>query len=455
MNIQDHKTDQVFRNKLHGYEVVPPPEVWERVSVGMSKQKRKAVWLWWPVAAASVVLAFIAGWYLSGSNNFDESLYAELENLKQQQISQLAISPIYEQHLLVELAKPKFEEFSKLLSASHMRTALQVEKNQRETISYEKLKGFQPELVAHVVHSLIVNNNEEKWMNEKDQAIMAANLLAMNNGNNEVVTDKWAVGLQGSPVYSFEPSSALASKSEANTLMMRNDVGTNYQVSMVGGLAVSYKAASRIKLISGVNYNEVAQGTANVGVSYAGQNWLGSRKDYMYDYAPLPETETAQMPDQQNAILNTPTGLANVSLPKGVELNQISKTANYNTELIENYDFKQLAGYVELPFLMHYQLIDKQLGLYLLGGLNTNLLVSNNVQLFNNSEVIATGVTEGLRNVTFSSSVGFGMNYMLTDRFVLSLEPTMKIYLNTLNTLPVYTTKPYTLGVFSGITYQF
>ena len=140
--------------------------------------------------------------------------------------------------------------------------------------------------------------------------------------------------------------------------------------------------------------------------------------------------------------------------PDGVALASV-KTYSVTSESNQNYNFEQSAGYIEVPLLMHYQLIDKRFGLHLIGGVNTNILVRNNVSLANQNQVIAQSTTEGLRPVVFSSSVGMGLNYGLSERFSLNFEPTLKIKLNSLNTQSGYDAKPYTFGIFSGITYQF
>ena len=88
-------------------------------------------------------------------------------------------------------------------------------------------------------------------------------------------------------------------------------------------------------------------------------------------------------------------------------------------------------------------------------GINTNLLVSNNILVYNEQNIVGKGATEGLRDLAFSSSIGVGLNYELSKHFSLSFEPTVKLFLNTLNTQNRYNSKPYTLGVFSGISYQF
>jgi hypothetical protein len=82
-------------------------------------------------------------------------------------------------------------------------------------------------------------------------------------------------------------------------------------------------------------------------------------------------------------------------------------------------------------------------------------LVGNTARLENQQQVLGTGKIEGLRQITFSSSLGMGMNYELTQRFNLTVEPTFKIQLNSLNTQQNFNARPYAFGIFSGISYQF
>lgn len=130
-------------------------------------------------------------------------------------------------------------------------------------------------------------------------------------------------------------------------------------------------------------------------------------------------------------------------------------TNNYASEVARNYNLKQQAGYLEIPLVVRYKIIDRRMDFLLLGGINTNVLMSNNASLVDNKEIIANGKIEGLNPLTFSSSVGMGISYAISDRFNLSVEPTMKILLNSLNKQSGYDSRPYAVGIFTGISYQF
>jgi hypothetical protein len=144
-----------------------------------------------------------------------------------------------------------------------------------------------------------------------------------------------------------------------------------------------------------------------------------------------------------------------MSMNTGATLASSNNMNSLVPEVSQNFEYQQQAQYVEVPMVLRYNLIDKRIGMNLLGGINTNFLVNNLVQLANESEIIANGKIEGLRAVTFSSSLGVGVNYELTKRFNLSLEPTLKVQLNSLNANSNFDSRPYTFGIFSGIAYRF
>lgn len=458
MQNNEHKIDQVFREKLSGYGSPPPPAVWDRISdsMGYSRRKNNMLWLWRASAAASVLLAFLAGWYLSNQTNNDQQLFSELEQIRANQSKQLIIHSPVEQNISIQLQPTPIQPFIATAYPDQERLFAQATTAQRETVVIENLNPRENGLLTSKASQMKLSNPNIVLLNEADQEIIEANLLALaNQSETRGSKNSWAVGVQGSPVFSFDqPATGNNYHATPESGWAQRDVATSYQPSLVGGISVSYNTGSKISITSGISYNELAQGSANVGVSFAGQNWLNERMGASFDYASTP-IESNLVPESNNVMLNTQSGLANVTLPKGVQLNEVSKYNSLATNTIENYDLKQAAGYIEIPFLMRYKLLDKQFGIHLLGGINTNVLVSNNVQLVNRDEIIASGVTEGLRDIAFSSSVGMGMSYEISQRFAINVEPTLKVFLNSLNSQANFNTRPYSLGIFSGVTYQF
>jgi opacity protein-like surface antigen len=83
-----------------------------------------------------------------------------------------------------------------------------------------------------------------------------------------------------------------------------------------------------------------------------------------------------------------------------------------------------------------------------------NFLLNNSVYAVLDNGKYPVGTTEGLNSISLSSSLGMGMEYNLTDNLSLNLEPTFRYYLNPFNSGKTGS-HPYSLGVFSGISYKF
>lgn len=457
MRNSNHIVDEAFKNKLDNYEVAPPPSVWNRVSdsMGYQRRKRRMLIIWTMSGAATLAFAFVMGWLLANRSISNEHFYAEF-NMEQTKANQKVIlsSPI-EQIINIHFDKPQFKQL--YASADRNEQIIKSEEFVRKNVELHLMSPVEPSLLFYEgLYSGLVNLNQ-KGLSEHDRAIIDANLLSMNTNDDRVSHEgRWTIGMQAAPVYLFDkPEFNTKDYAEASSVfgVVQNGVSTNYSTTIAGGVELAYKAHKRLMLITGLKYNEVAQNAGDIGVSFAGHNWLNEGLDYAWSNeapgASATETET------NNVILNTQLGFANILMPSGVQLAVAERMSSNAIEVAHNYDFKQAARYIEVPFLMRYQLTEKRLGLHLLGGMSTNILVSNLVELANQNEVIATGTIEGLSPIVFSSSLGMGFDYAISKRFNFNFEPTLKINLNSLNTQSGYNVKPYTLGVFSGISYQF
>lgn len=463
MQDKNKHIDEAFRNKLLNYEVAPPPAVWDRVAASMdnSKKKRKMIWLWRSMAAAMLALAFTGAWHFANRSIEQQDFTAQIEEINgSQEQNELITLPIEqsteEQTTAPETLKPI--DSKTLANKKPKTTSL---KTDRQLFASAKPLARKPVFLKNIAPLSNLSGFENHEVIETDKVIIAANLIALSHekptSNNQ--KERWAIGIKGSPIYNNEQINfdGFGNKEYAplfSDIALSNNVNTSYKMSLAGGVNVSYKTNDKISFTTGVHYNEVTQESASVGISYIGQNWLYNSNEQIRDEAIYAGDKSSSY-TENNVMLNTQTGVANINLTPGLQLNQVSKTNALANDMVENYDLKQLAGYIEIPFLMRYQLIDKQMGLYFLGGINTNLLVSNNILVYNQHEVVGKGVTEGLRDIALSSSIGVGLNYELSKHFSLSFEPTVKLFLNTLNTQNRYNSKPYTLGVFSGISYQF
>jgi len=459
MQNSDYKTDGLFREKLLNHEVVPPPEVWDGIVKSMDEKnnRKRLILILGFSAAASLLLAFLAGWYFAAKQPEGNVMQAELlpktttvvpshEKIGQAPEKQSTDQQPAKQNIAfssdnywVDRTEGKKLTEEKTLSPT---------KSLQEKIEACFLVSSGPVILKGKENSFDLIAMNDEGFSVADRAIIARNMENQQKTAGKKKSSSWAVGVQASPVYRFDQPSSndLASNADYAVASATNS-GSNYVTNVAGGVCVEYRAGNRLSVQSGVNYGEIAQNPGVVGVSFAGQNWLNDS----YKMG----NEGVVTNSSNSRTLNTPMGVTNIILPSGADLASVSSSNTLVAEATKSYELEQQAGYLEIPLLLRYKVLDKKIGLLVLGGINTNVLLSNNASLSDGDEVIANGEIDGLTPLTFSSSIGMGLDYSLSKRFRLSVEPTMKIQLTSLNKQRVSGSKPYTVGLFTGISYNF
>ena len=100
---------------------------------------------------------------------------------------------------------------------------------------------------------------------------------------------------------------------------------------------------------------------------------------------------------------------------------------------------------------LRYTLVDRTFELQLVGGMSTNFLVNNYVTMETSEGATEIGYLTNIRSVNYSGNAGLGMIYHIRDQFSLHLEPRFRYFLNSVNDATLPSTRPYTLGIFTGL----
>ncbi|MGA8855097.1 MAG: hypothetical protein WB492_13055, partial [Christiangramia sp.] len=116
-------------------------------------------------------------------------------------------------------------------------------------------------------------------------------------------------------------------------------------------------------------------------------------------------------------------------------------------------EIKQQFGFIEVPLELEYALIDKKFGLNIIGGGSSLFLDNNRVNLISGDNKTELGEASNINSTSFSTNIGLGMDYKLTDKFSISVEPIFKYQLNTFNN--VDNVQPINFGVYSGLNFRF
>ena len=264
---------------------------------------------------------------------------------------------------------------------------------------------------------------------------------------NDRDKSRWALGAYFSPLYSFRDAQ-----------MDALEAGADFEsgvLAYAGGIQVSYRTAGRISFESGLYYNKMGVDIGAPGIE------LFTAINAPADFANL---EGANSRSQWVAVSNSVGNI--VSKSGDIFVNEYKvNAATYDAGSFQENaalettnaeeGIRQHLDYLELPFNVRYTVVDRALELQLIGGLSTNFLVNNSVTMDTPSGPEEIGYLSNIRNVNYSGNAGLGMIYHIHDRFSLRLEPRFRYFLHSVNDETLPSTRPYSLGFYTGLSYTF
>jgi len=459
--------DELFREKLLNFEQEPPAHLLENILAGVASTRRKRKIIFWRIAgvAAAILLAFVAGWQLNDSrlpliNQNTTVLRQKTDeanvnlNTEKDRVSQIA-------DLTVQ-GNRNLDAIKTSLADRPTKSENPVKRQNSEKIT----KTAEPQLLATsrteatIIKPLkslwgLLHRDTESGISlqpissqsvEKsiDQQIMEQNqkLLLVENSNKQKV--RWTVGAQVSPAVSVSRSS----HSQAYASNMLNSSASN-PADLGGGISVEYKKGKRWSLQSGVFYSGMDQTSNNS--SYSNSNFYGSAdRGSEYLNASVNIVNSKMM-------MNSTAGVIEFSgIPSQIVIgNSIEEKLLSSAVVVSESKFIQNFEYLEIPLFLRYTVLDSRFDIDLLGGFSSNLLVGNETYMENTTSKSLIGKTKDMETFSYSGTVGFGLKYGLSKRIFLNVEPRVKYYLNSLNSNSAVNYKPYTFGVYTGLSYQF
>jgi hypothetical protein len=432
--------DIVFRNGLKDYEVLPPPEVWDNIHPVL---KRKQIPFLVLRAAASVTvllsISYLAyRWSREVTTGLDDSVMAL--NI---QATDAVFSPSRDLPLInVPVAKTKVQKSSGALiqDIQAYNTTPETEKITSPENVFLRETNISPDKAVLSLRGTLVASL--KPLQKKSIEILPVDMIYMPENSAINKTERWSVSAMASPTYY---SKFISGSDAVSKQLMASEQNLS---SYTGGVVFSYKISKKFSIQSGIYYSSVGQMLEGIN-SYGGfQKYDYTKGDHNFEILTTNGTiftKNADVflasPGPVERILTAYTN--DVFDPKKASLQYI------NNNLHQNF------SYLELPVIMKYKFVDKLIDLNLIGGLSYNMLVSNSVFTLVNGVKYPVGTTEGLNPVSLSSTLGMGMEYNLSDKLSLNLEPTIRYYLNPYTQMTVAKVHPYSFGIFSGLSYKF
>lgn len=297
---------------------------------------------------------------------------------------------------------------------------LSLEKGKEETLTADQLTETEKVLVAENAKRYSAPSKEEK---------------------------NWKMGLAVSPGYASHVTNH--SGNYAQNMTYSNSEGSG---NVSGGFSVQYQTGKKWSVESGIYYAKDGQRSSN-----------SPPTERFYSVAPaMAMAEKSYFNTAVNMVggqlaMNSTAGVIQFSgTPRGAEMaTNVEDSYNGATTLLTSGDFEQVFDFIEIPVYLRYNLIDSKIGVEVLGGFNAGIVAGNNVLMENRFGTQNVGKTADISTLNVSGTIGFGVNYSLSQRISLAVEPRLNYYLNSINKNPDVMFRPYRVGVYTGIYYQF
>ncbi|MFY0628800.1 MAG: hypothetical protein JXR05_00385 [Flavobacteriaceae bacterium] len=434
---ENKNIDRLFQEKMKGLEVTPGAHVWSAIESKLKKKKRRVLPFWW--YSGGIAALFILGLFLfqfpKDQVEFQEKEQPIITTAPENTTiitkdSTLQFSePVQREKIVLTkktVRKPKSNKDIIFPKKEEQLLAINnVEKNttntQNEIPDSERQKKKLPK--DFVVTDPIKDSIQKKSPVLKKNIITA---LQKNDSLNlkEKPKKKWSI----SPVFAVLNSNSLTKSSPITSLLNENPIEGGYTISY--GIKIEHQLNSKWSIQSGVHLQKMNFITKNVavvsGVTQSNIETIDFNSSDSYFFS-----------NNNSSSLNlTDFGPNASSMGTNAELNQVF-------------------GYIEVPFEVKYLLTDnKKLSTGIIVGFSSLFLTTNEIVVKNTGSSQIFGQANNLNTVNFSGNFGLDLDYQINNHWNLVINPMVKTQLNTFSQNS-NGFKPYSIGFYTGIKYQF
>jgi len=437
--MKDRKNiDRLYQEKFKDFESTPREAVWKNISARLQKKDRKRgiLPMWYKIAGVAAVLALLI--------NFSNEFFNKKSKINNQASEALANDKFGE----ISIASSAYSQ--NMIRSSKVLQALMNETKNFEVIEASKAETHRKN-ISQVPNLTIVsknspntvldNNNPESQIasiaQEIKPEIKLRDLPIPNSENEEELAKitekaipykKLRVTTMAAPIYYDNFGSG-------NTIddQFDNNQGSS-EITISYGINFAYQISENIRIRSGISKVDLSYNTKDIAFTAAvnpsalsGINYNGNIPNYrIEDRSVRPFSNISASAEFNRASLASPT-------------------AGY---------LNQKLGFIEVPLEIEYVILDKKIGLNIIGGGSTLFLDENLISL--KASDFSTNLGEGnnLNKISFSTNIGIGVDYDISPQFQLNLEPIFKYQINTFNK-STGDVKPYYFGVYSGFSFKF
>ena len=459
MNDQSDMNRGFLKEKLGAYRADPPGKVWEEISAQLGKgRNRKGVYVLL-LAAASLALALTLGIHFFGPDVSRQPVSREelppdsspqqVDSGADKTVATPATSPEESPRRgpVVALKQDKRNEPLRVATPvvePGPEAGQETKGEAPRGVEVETLPETRPLAIAEtgLEAELDAAREEEKEMIRLDSAVESDTepfpFVEPDGGK----ASRWTVGASVSPLYSYRDAASVsvpAGTAESGIL------------SYSTGVHVSYRRNSRLAIETGVYYNKTG-----LSIGAPGIRVFSKRLDYM-NYGT--GSQEALITTISNTVGNIVAYSGDIYM-NGYKINAENGPAAYDNmvpSVVESSEsgIQQHLDYLEVPFNLRYSVIDRTIELQLVGGISTNFLVGNYVTADGASGPEDIGYLSNINKFNYSGNAGLGMIYHMGGKLSLMVEPRFRYFLNSVNDSSLPATRPYSIGLYTGLSLTF
>ena len=476
--------DRIFQEKFKDFEEEPREEMWENISSRLDKKEKKKpliIPLWLKVGGVAAILALIIASLVFTENQnlpsndpgvvFEKPEKTEQDNKDSSQ-QQNPINNPSEEEVASETTSDHGNLDSNSVNNSNSNSGIvstetekeeyEVSKSKSSIVQREKVASgnsqkaytsknvkeelpITSEISKNEVSEAIVTNEKTQIDSSKTNSILkeaaTENALAQieeknKKGTEEAIaaegeTKKMSLSTFAAPVFYKN----IGGGNELSSQFSNNS--SSSEVTLSYGVKFAYTIGKKLKIRTGISKVDVNYNIENISYSPSAMAVGFENIQPVQDNLNI---RAGQSPDQDNL-----SGLPS----NGFETNSLAATSSVSIP----GEIQQQFGFIEVPLELEYALIDKKFGLNIIGGGSSLFLDNNRVNLISGDSKTELGEASNINSTSFSTNIGLGMDYKLTDKFSISVEPIFKYQLNTFNN--VDNVQPINFGVYSGLNFRF
>ena len=441
--------ERLFQENLKDFQASPSPKLWDSIEAQLYNhhQRKRVLPLWWQVASVAAILALFVSiglfyYNTSVSKNsantftFNKRSYTTPLEIN---VPTYRFSSVHDD--LTSLENSIASRFDYEIKAEQRDN---IQTNARPTIRMVQTpvapinplanpqifeSNITPESVLLLGNRTIASEQQHGNSLKKSIFDDVKDETPFDFDKETKTISSWTIQPNVAPVF-------MSSLSGGNPIESGLQGETSSNPNMSFGLNIAYAINKRIKVRTGINQVAMGYNTQDVVLSTT---------------SPALRGETGYF---KNA------GIEQVRLLSASEVARrpVTMTASYSRLNTVNYSsvgsVNHELGFLEIPLEVEYAIINRKLGIHLLGGASTYLVNNNEVFFLADGSSSSLGESENLNNFSFSANFGLGMDYKFSKRFSFNFEPKFLYQINTFQDNGSGF-QPYFFGIYSGIQFKF